>query len=168
MHWLRFAAVLIVAAVLQAGGLLDIISITALGLRPDLLLILLVFFAVYYDGTDAIIAVFVTGLAADIVIIGSPMGPRMIGFGLVGTALAYLHRFISIRKPLYQAIAMFVCSILVGVLAYLVTLVVSRTAAASSPAVLAGTAVYTAVVGPFLFAPLRWFMRIKTGPHRRR
>ena len=90
MRWLRFAALLCFAAVLQAALLAH------LEIKPDLLLILLVFFAIYSNTNEAIIASFSIGFVADI--IGPTMGPQMISFGLFGTAVIYLHRIIAINK----------------------------------------------------------------------
>ena len=99
MRWFRFAILITSAAVLQAGFL------ARWNIRPDLLLILLVFFAVHSGTTEAIITSFVIGFAADL--IGSSMGPQIISFGLFGTLLAYLHRLITIRKMPYQTAAIF-------------------------------------------------------------
>jgi rod shape-determining protein MreD len=107
MRWFRFSLFVIAVTLIQAG-LVDIISLV--NVRPDLLLILLVFFAIYCDTTEAIISSFAIGFAADI--IGSAMGPQMISFGLFGTLL--------------------------------------------------GTSLYSAIIGPFLFLPSAWLMRIKT------
>jgi rod shape-determining protein MreD len=89
VQWLRFAVLLCVVTVVQAG-LLEHFDI-----RPDLLLVLLVFFAVYSDTSHAIITSFIIGLAADIIVIGSLVGLKMVSFGLCGTLLAYLHRVSS-------------------------------------------------------------------------
>ncbi|MHC4245135.1 MAG: rod shape-determining protein MreD [Planctomycetota bacterium] len=77
MHWFRFAVLVLLATVLQASFFADLNS------KPDLLLILLVFFAVYCDTSDAIICSFVIGFAADL--IGQTMGPQMISYGIFGS-----------------------------------------------------------------------------------
>jgi rod shape-determining protein MreD len=102
MRWFRFAVFISLVTILQAG-LVDIIAVTTLNIKPDLLLILLVFFATYCNTSEAIITSFTIGFAADL--IGSAMGSQIISFGLFGTALAYLHRVITIRKMPYQALA---------------------------------------------------------------
>ncbi len=101
MRWLRFAVFISLVAVLQASLLLDIIALPPLRSKPNLLLILLVFFATSSNTTDAIITSFAIGFAADISI-GSVMGSHTISFVLFGTALAYLHRVIAIKKISYQ------------------------------------------------------------------
>ena len=154
MRWLRFAGLLCLATVLQAGLL------ARLNIKPDLLLILLVFFAIYCRTLDAIITSFTIGFAADI--IGSAMGPQIISFGLFGTALAYLHRVINIRKIPYQALAIFIIGFLASCLANLLTLLKGQMFTQNLYSILLGNSLCSAIVGPFLFLPTAWLMRIKT------
>ncbi len=162
MRWFRVAVFILTVTVLQAS-LLDIIAVTAWNIKPDLLLILLVFFAIYSNTSEAIITSFTIGFAADII---SPamgaMGPQIISFGLFGTALAYLHRIIAIKKMPYQSAAIFITGFLAGVLVLLLTYLKGQPTGAGIYAVLFGTSLYSALVGPFLFLPSVWWMRIKT------
>lgn len=153
MRWFRFAVLIVIVTVLQAGLL------EGLNIKPDLLLILLVFFAIYCNTYDAIITSFAIGFVADI--IGSAIGPQTISFGLFGTLLAYLHRVIAIRKMPYQALAIFITGLLAGALTHLLTFLKGQPTASDIYAVLFGTPLYSAVVGPFLFLPFAWWMRIK-------
>jgi len=118
MRWSRFAVFVLIVTVLQAS-LVDIFAVTRLNIKPDLLLILLVFFSIYSDTTEAIITSFTIGFAADI--IGPAIGPQMLSFGIFGTLLAYLHRVITIKKFLYKSVAIFITGFLAGVLAYFLT-----------------------------------------------
>ncbi len=154
MRWFRFAILITSAAVLQAGFL------ARWDIRPDLLLILLVFFAVHSGTTEAIITSFVIGFAADL--IGSSMGPQIISFGLFGTLLAYLHRLIAIRKMPYQTAAIFTVGLFAGLLAYLLSRLISQPHIQNAYTLIFATSLYSAVVGPFLFLPFAWWMRIKT------
>ncbi len=165
MRWLRFALLILLAAILQASLFADV------NIKPDLLLILLVFFAIYCNIPDAIITSFTIGFAADL--IGPAMGPQMISFGLFGTALAYLHRVIAIRPVSSQLLAIFFTALFAGGLSYFL-------AALKGPAamswrvvpniyiVLLGISLYSSIVGPFLFLPAGWWMHIKTNRRRRR
>ncbi len=162
MRWFRFAGLIFLATLLQAS-LVNIISIT--NIKPDLLLILLVFFAIYSNISDAIITSFVIGFAADI--IGPAMGPQIISFGLFGTALAYLRRVIAIHTIPHQSLTILITGILVGALAILLTLLKAEPLAQSTFAVLLGIPIYSSLVGPFLFLPSAWWMRIKTHRIRR-
>jgi len=159
MRWVRFAVLVSFVTVLQAS-VIDVIAVTTSNIKPDLLLILLVFFAIYCNTTEAIMTSFVIGFAADI--ISSVMGPRIISFGLFGTALAYLHRVIAIRKIPYQVLAIILVGSLAGASVHFLTLLKDPAGTSNIFAVLFGTPLYTAVVGPFLFLPSAWYMRIKT------
>lgn len=153
--WLRFGVFVLLVAVLQASALVG------LNVKPDLLLVLLVFFAIYCGTTEAIITSFVIGFVADI--IGCTMGPYTISFGLFGTLLAYLHRAVAIRKVPYQSAAIFITSLLAGTLAHLLTFLKGSAVADSiGGAVLFWTSLYSAIVGPFLFLPSAWWMHINT------
>jgi len=167
MRWLRFVVLVFAAALLQAGGLLDVIGVSSLNIKPDLLLVLVVFFAVYSDTTDAIITSFIIGFAADVAT-GEMMGVKMISFGVLGAGLAYLHRVVAIRQFAYQAAATFLTCLLAGGLAFLLTILTRRETTPNNIAFLLGTAVYSALTGPFLFLPLGWWMRMKAPARRGR
>jgi len=155
MRWFRFAVFILIATILQASIL------AGLNVKPDLLVILLVFFAIYCNTTEAIITSFAIGFAADI--IGCAMGPHTISFVLFGTLLAYLHRAVAIRKMPYQSAAIFVTCFLAGTLAYLLTFLKGAAAAHSTHGLhLFLTSLYSAIVGPFLFLPSAWWMHINT------
>lgn len=157
MRWFRFAVLILAAVLLQAGLL------THLSTKPDLLIILLVFFAIHRNTSEAIITSFTIGFAADLItMVGSGMGPRIISFGLFGTALAYLNRFIAIRKMPYQSLAIFVTAFLTGIMAhFLARFGRGQPAVPNIYTELFWISLCSAIVGPFLFLPLAWWMRIK-------
>jgi rod shape-determining protein MreD len=156
MHWLRFVALLLVATLLQAD-LLNAIEVA--GTKPDLLLILLAFFAIFCEPSSAIIASFSIGLAADL--IGPSMGPAILSFGLLGTGLCYLSKVVSLRPKVVQAVVIFVLGFATAVFAYLLSLLQTQPAYPKSLGVLFGTPLYSAIVGPFLFLPIAWWMHIR-------
>ncbi len=159
MHWLRFAVFILIVTVLQAS-LVDVVAVSRLDIKPDFLLILLVFFSIHCNQQEAIITSFTIGFAADI--IGSAMGVRIISFGLFGTLLAYLHGVINIKKMPYQSFAIFISGLLTGILAHFLTLLKSQPTGANAYTVVFLTSVYSSFVGPFLFLPTAWLMHIKT------
>lgn len=156
MHWLRFVALLLVATLLQAD-LLNAIEVA--GTKPDLLLILLAFFAIFCEPGPAIIASFSIGLAADL--IGPSMGPATLSLGLLGTGLCCLSKFVTLRRMVFQAVAIFVLGFATAFFAYLLSLFQTQLAYPKSPGVLFGTPLYSAIVGPFLFLPIAWWMHIR-------
>ena len=161
MRWLRFAVLILAVTVLQKGLL------ARWGSKPDLLIILLVFFAIYCNTSEAIISSFTIGFAADLVGSPMPMGPQMISFGLFGTLLAYLHRVIAIKRMPFQALAIFVTSVLIGIMTHLLAYIIGEPIPANIYTVVFVTSVYSSIVGPFLFLPLAWWMRIKMNRYRR-
>jgi len=156
MRWFRFAALVLIATILQTS-LIDIIAFKAAEVKPNLLLVLLVFFAVHCKSTDAIITSFTIGFAADI--ISSTMGPQIISFGLFGTLLAELHHVITIRKRPYQSLAIFITGLLAAALTYFLTLFKAEPVASNTYTELFWIPLYSAIVGPFLFLPTELWMR---------
>ena len=164
MRWFRFAVVIVIATVLQRS-LVDVIAVTTADIKPDLLLILLVFFAIHSDPIEAVVTAFATGFAADI--IGPLMGPQIISFGVFGTLLSDLHRVIALRKMSYQALGIFVTGFLTSALALLLMFLAAEPVAANAYTKLFWTPLYSAIIGPFLFVPLAWLMGVKRRRGRR-
>ena len=163
MRWFRFAVLILAVTVVQKGLLARV------EFKPDLLLVLLVFFAVYCSTFEAIISSFAIGFAADLIGSPMPMGPHTIGFGLCGTLLAYLHRVVAIRRMPHQALAIFVASLLAGALAHLLAVLMQKQPLPPNIySVLFWTSVCSGIVGPFLFMPLAWCMHMKMNRLRRR
>ena len=148
MHWLRFAGVVLIATVLQLSQVPDLIAVTRLNIKPDLLLILMVFFAIHCRTYNAIITAFVLGLAADIC--GGVLGSHIISYGLLGSLLAYVRQIIAIKKMLHQATVIFVMSILAGLLVQVISALKAAVATENAYMALLGTSLYSAAVGPYL------------------
>ncbi len=160
MRWLRFA-VLIVSVTLLQDGLLS-----ELDYKPDLLVILVVFFSIYCDMNVAIITSFTIGFASDI--IGTAMGPGVISFGVIGTVLSFLHQLISIRKIPYQAVAIFVTGFLTGISIYYLNLLKGGNAEPNIYKIVFAASLFSGIVGPLFFLPIAWWMGIKTRRFTRR
>ena len=99
---MRFFLVLLVVTLLNSGKLLGLISVTSLNVRPDLLVIMLVFISVNSSAEDAILASFMIGFAADIS--GVAMGPYTISFGLFGSFLAQLQKVLVMKKIIHPLV----------------------------------------------------------------
>jgi len=155
MRWVKFAVLLIIASIIQTG-LVEIFAIAET--KPDILLVLLVFFAIYSEPRDAVITSFAIGFAADIV--GITMGPNMISFGITGTLLAQLHRFIAIRKMLLQGTAVLAGGFVCSGISFLLLSLKGMSSAVSLQSMLFTEPLYSAVIGPFLFLPVAWWMRV--------
>lgn len=166
MRWLRFAVLVLAATILQTS-LVGMIGLQ--GVKPDLLLILLVFFAISIDPRDAIVASFAIGFAADL---SNPirglMGPQIISFGVFGTLLSDLHSIVSIQRMAHQVVTIFVMGSLTALLSFLLTLFRAEPAAAHLAIQLLWQPLYSAILGPLLFFPVAWWMRITRKARRRK
>src|SRR3989339_59208 len=152
MRWLRFTVFLLVITVIQAG-LIERLGITALNIKPNLHLVILVFFAIYGTPSEAIITSFVIGFMADIT--APPMGPHTIAYGIFGAAIGYLHAVAAMRYWLSQAIAIFISGLLTGLLVYMLSRL-KGLSSENAAAVIFGASVYSAAIGPLLFRPFIW------------
>ncbi|MCU0913675.1 MAG: rod shape-determining protein MreD [Planctomycetes bacterium] len=170
MRWFRFAVLVLVASLLQTG-LVRVIEILRPGVKPDLLLILLVFFALHASSREAIVASFAIGFAADLSnpVVSRLMGPRMVSFGLFGALLADLNSTLSVRRLLYQAVTIFLMGFLTAGLSWLLAFLRADRLSVNLAAALFWQPLYSAVIGPFLFLPFGWWMRMPgRGPGRLR
>ena len=164
MRWFRFAFLITAAAVLQSSALLGTISLTDMHIKPDLLLILLVYFAINCDSYDAIICSFAIGFAADIT--GAAIGPHFIGFGVLGAALAHIRKVILLKQTRQQAVTIFVMGILTYTLAAILIKFKIPSAAASMFKIFA-VSIYSAI----LWFLVKWLVRaagkwLGVGVHR--
>ncbi|MBN1508874.1 MAG: rod shape-determining protein MreD [Sedimentisphaerales bacterium] len=158
MRWFRFAVLVLAATILQTS-LVGTISVR--GIQPNLLLILLVFFSVRIDPRDAIVASFAIGLAADLSNpVADLMGPQIISFGVFGTLLSDVHSIVSIQRISHQVVTIFVVGALTALLSYLLTLFRAEPVTAHFSQQLLWQPLYSAILGPFLFFPVAWWMRI--------
>jgi rod shape-determining protein MreD len=119
MKWPRFTFLVILVAVLQVSAAMNILSLTDLRIKPDILLILLVYFAVNCDGYDAVITSFALGFAADIT--GMVIGPHLISYGIIGTVIAHVRKVILLKNTRQQALTIFVTGILAQAVALMFT-----------------------------------------------
>jgi rod shape-determining protein MreD len=166
MRWIRFAVLVLGASVLQAG-LMDMLSLGRPDIKPDLLLILLVFFASRCNTTDAVITSFAIGFIADLVSpIRSVMGPRILSFGLFGTLLFEVQRIFSLRRPIHQAVAIFVVGSLTAVLSYLLASLRTDGGRVNLPALCLWQPLYSGVLGPLFSLPVGWWMHMNRKSRR--
>jgi rod shape-determining protein MreD len=152
MRWLRFTFLVIVVAVLQISTAMNVLELTDLRIRPNMLLVLLVYFAIYCDGYDAVIISFALGFAGDI--IGGVIGPHFISYGIIGAALAHIREVILLKSTRQQALTIFITGVLTEAVALMLTgLKVSGLAKAGAREIIA-VAVYSAIIW-FL---IKWFI----------
>ena len=147
MKWFRFTLLILAAAVIQSSSLMDVIALTNRHIQPNILLILLVYFAINCNSYDAIISSFSIGLAADIT--GTLIGPYFLSFGIIGTALSYIKQIIVLKKTGQQAAVIFTAGILIQILAIiLMKLKVSG----------AATTGFLEIISVCIYSAILWFL----------
>lgn len=158
MRWLRFIILLLLITILNASDLLDFVSVGSLHLRPNFLLITLVFFAGSCSMYEAIIASFAIGFAADVS--GPVMGPYIVSFGLFGSLISQLRKVIITKRFIHQCGAIAATGLLAGGLAHILIFFKTHEFSPHVFIALTGTAIYSGIIGPFLWLALaaisRW------------
>ena len=157
MRWSRFLVFLLLITILNASDMLDFVSVSSLHVRPNLLFVILVFFAGNCSMYEAIIASFAIGFAADIS--SSVMGPYTISFGLLGSLISQLRTVIITKRMIHQCGAVAATGLLAGGLAHILILLKTQELAPNIYIALAGTAIYSGIIAPFLWFALEWISR---------
>jgi len=150
MRWERVGIIILLASLLNAGNLLNTIAIGDNNIRPDLLLILMVFFAINSGTLEATIISFAIGFAADIS--SAAMGPAMISFGLFGTLISQFRKVVIMKRMTHQALAIFVMAIIAGGFTQILTHFKMGQNLSNVYSALFWTAVYSGLIGPLVWA----------------
>lgn len=150
MRWGRIGIIILLATLLNAGNLLNTIAIGENNIKPDLLLILMVFFAINCGSLEATIVSFAIGFAADIS--SAAMGPAMISYGLFGTLIAQLRKVVIMKRMTHQALAIFAMGIIAGGLTQILLYFKISQDLSNAFSGLFWTAVYSGAVGPLVWA----------------
>ena len=149
MRWVRFTIILVIVTLLNSGNLLNTISVGNLNIRPDMLLILLLFFGINCDATSAIIASFAIGFAADVS--GLSMGPYIISYGIFGSLISQMRKVVIMKRMVHQSMAIFFTGVIAGGFAQILILFKTGEVALNLFVVLPGTALYSGIVGPLIW-----------------
>jgi rod shape-determining protein MreD len=150
MRWILFSLILLAAALLDGGNLLNAIALGSGHIRPVMLTTVLVFSCLHSRRQDAIGCAFVIGFVADLV--SAAMGPHMIVYGIAGTALNKISHTVSMKRFVHQSIVIFLITLLTQ---YPIAWLEAWKIGQSRPGLLfisLGIALYTSV-----FAPVVWF-----------
>lgn len=150
MRWFTFILILAAATLANAANVLNYIAIGPLNVRPDLMIIILVFFALNSTPRNAIITSFLIGFAADISTPDS-IGLYMTCFGAIGSVASLMNRQWFALKPIAQFLIIFITAIAIYALAsQLKTL--NRQGDAIEPFYyLCWHSLYTALAGPIIW-----------------
>jgi len=165
MYWIRFCVLTVGTLVVQAS-LGDVVAVTSRGIRPDLLLILMVYFAVHGLPSDAVLTSFGIGLGN--YLIGWTVGPQMLSFGLCGTLLSHVRQTIVIRKAPHQSLAILAAGVATSALTRILAQVKGVPVPDAPLDQMLWGPLYSAIIGPAIWVPLEWVMRLQDKRYRLR
>ena len=111
MHWLSFLIIAYLCTVIQSTLLykLELFNVHA---RPDLLLLAALFFILWWNRGEALIAAWILGFCRDL-ISAVPLGVSALAFALVAMAVMAARRVIFRDNPLVQVALAFFFAFLV-------------------------------------------------------
>lgn len=161
MRWIRFTVLTLAAAILQTS-VVSLLGITAAQIRPNLLLILLVYFAVHAPAPYGILTSFAIGLGADLV--GSGIGPQMLAFGLIGSLITELRKLIMLHSLLNQIIVVLTAGICSALLSLPLYAVKGCPLPTGRWQLILWGPLYSALLSPMLF----WMIKFIMGHHAKR
>ncbi len=153
MHWIRFLILILIAAIVQTS-LVGVLALTEAQIKPNLLLILMVFFSINCAAQEAIVSAFVIGLFADL--IGAGMGPQLLAFGVIGSLISEARHIVVIRRIPQQMIAVLAAGCLCG----LTTLILSQIKSCPLPTRTDHLILWQPLYSACLAAPLFWVLEV--------
>lgn len=151
MHWIRFMILVLIAAIVQSS-LVGVIALTEAQIKPNLLLIFMVFFAIYAPAQEAIISSFAIGLFADL--IGTGMGPQILAYGLIGSLLSELRHIMVLRHMPQQMITVLVSGVICG----LITLLLFKIKDSPAPSNIINLTLWQPLYSAALAGPFFWVL----------
>lgn len=151
MRWIPFIIVLLIVMLISSSSLPDIISLSNYNIQPSLLLIVMLFFAVNCEMSNAIACSFIIGLAADICSSSMTMGPYTISFGIVGTAISFLQSPLIMKSLIYQMICIFASGLIIESMAEAMVYSKLSGLTLNSFSVIMMVTLYSALIGPFIW-----------------
>jgi len=160
MKWGPFIILIAIFMLIASSSLLDFVSFGDFNIKPSIMLIVMLFFAVNCEPAQAIACSFAIGLAADISSTSMAMGPHTVSFGIIGTAISFLQGQLIMKNILYQAISIFAAGLLALTMAEaMIFNKLSGNTLNSFPAILMVTA-YSSLVGPFIWMLLKPLIKL--------
>lgn len=154
MRWLTFFIFLLIATLVDAGGLLKIFAIGGDAVGPDVLVTLLVFYAVTCRPHEAISCCFIIGIAADLA--AGVMGPHFLCYGLLGTLLNAVARSLTVRQAVQQSGIVFAIYLLAEIAAYWLSLL-RNAPNPNAYSIFLLTAIFSAILCPLIWSLLAIF-----------
>lgn len=165
MRWLlvailAYACLVVQTAAFRPGSLA--VEFDGHWARPDLVLLLGLFFALAYEPKEVFVLAWALGMASDVVNVNGRLGILALAFCLV----LFLVSHVAASIPRTRLLAQFFLSLAVVFVVHTVWYIATRLLAGSSPLVLQSmeegllNALYSAVLAPYLF----WAMNLLRTP----
>ena len=158
MRWIPFTILVLIGALLEAGNLLNLVAVGSWHIRPSVLIVLLVFFAINCRTRQALIASFIIGLAMDAT--GTLMGPHVLSYCIVGGLLNQLSDHFPSRRVFHQAMLVFVVFLAAEITAYWLMVLKTGERQETVYQLFLLRAVYSACVAPFFWRALQRINRL--------
>ncbi len=152
MRWLSFTIILLVATILEAGNLLNLMAIGNWSIRPHILVTLLVYYALVCRPHEAINCCFIIGFAADLA--SGLLGPHIICYGLVGILLNQSSQMLVMKRAFHKALFVFLTFMAAETASYWLTILRTHESQSHIYVNLFLTALYSAAVGPLVWSVL--------------
>lgn len=144
-----FIIALFVSMILQAGNITNYIALGESYIKPDILLILLVYLASTAEPVAAVILSFILGLAADTIML--PLGPFMISYLLAGTVISNLKKMQLSDNAVFQGVLVLLACIVVLSLSELLKFITGHPISSHLLTRIFATSAYSAVLTPFVW-----------------
>lgn len=145
-------------------SLVDVLAVTEAQIRPNLLLVLMVFFAIHCPAQEAIVSAFLIGLFADL--IGSGMGPQLLAFGVIGSLISEVRHIMVMRHIPQQMIVVFVAGFFCGLIAVVLFRIKSCPLPTHMEHLILWQPLYSACLAGPLFWVLQQFISLHPSKHR--
>ena len=152
MHWPIFSLILFIAAVLQitAGRFFPFADHLV---RPDILALLALFFALYAPRRHTLLAAWIVGFTADLLSLGTP-GAFAFSFGLLGILSLWARQFLFPDHPISRIVLAFCWTFLAHAFSFAVPCLLGRHSFADLMPFLGTSfcvALYTAALTPVYY-----------------
>lgn len=154
MQFIFFCIFFFLGIILQGGNILNFIELGELNIKPDVLIILLVFFALRVDDITAIIVSFLLGFAADLIIL--PLGPFVIAYVLAGYAVSSIKKSAIVNSIISQSFLVFLTVLTIFFAASAIKFIANKDISSHLVFRAFATALYSALIAPFMI----WFLEL--------
>lgn len=152
MRWFSFILILLVATLLEAGNLLNMAAFGEWYIRPDILITLLVYYALSCRSSEAISCSFLIGFGADLST--GVLGPHMICYGIMGLLLNQVSPMLSMKRATHKALFVFMTYMVTEIAAYWLSYLRTHEIRTNVYSILFFTGLYSAIISPLVWSVL--------------